>query len=136
MLRDMSKKGAYDPAKPDKNVAESNSEFLENKGRRTSRDQLEPMKIDLNDAGLPLFNKYAFSKRAGDIISDNFRIYEEKGILGKVSDTLVKNMMINPIPHMHNELIHYYSTLGFSKANKAAGSGLWDMMFGTKGVSN
>ena len=127
------KKGAYDPAKPDKNVAESNSEFLENKGRRTSRDQLEPMKIDLNDAGLPLFNKYAFSKRAGDIISDNFRIYEEKGILGKVSDTLVKNMMINPIPHMHNELIHYYSTLGFSKANRAAGAGLWDMMFGTKG---
>ena len=127
------KRGAYDPAKPEKNVAESNSERLENKGRRTSRDQLEPMKIDLNDAGLPLFNKYAFSKRAGDIISDNFRIYEEKGILGKVSDTLVKNMMLNPIPHMHNELIHYYSTLGFSKANKAFGQGLWNNMFGTKG---
>ena len=127
------KKGAYDPAKPDKNVAESTSELAENKGRRTSRDQLEPMKIDLNDAGLPLFNKYAFSKRAGDIISDNFRIYEEKGILGKVSDTLVKNMMINPIPHMHNEMVHYYSTLGFMKGNQAAGASVWNMMFGTKG---
>ena len=127
------KRGAYDPANPDKNIAETRSERLENKGFKTSRDQLEPMKIDLNDAGLPTFNKYAFSKRAGDIISDNFRIYEEKGILGKVSDTLVKNMMLNPIPHMHNELIHYYSTLGFSKANKAFGSGLWNNMFGTKG---
>jgi len=109
------KRGSYDPAKPEKNIAESASERAENQGFKTSRDQLEPIKVDLNDAGLPKFNDYAFSKRAGDIISDNFRIYEEKGILGKVSDTLVKNMMINPIPHMHNEMIHYYSTLGFTK---------------------
>lgn len=127
------KRGSYDPAKPDKNIAESASERAENQGFKTSRDQLEPIKVDLNDAGLPKFNDYAFSKRAGDIISDNFRIYEEKGILGKVSDTLVKNMMINPIPHMHNELIHYYSTLGLKEGVKASGSGLWDMMFGTKG---
>ena len=130
------KRGPYDPAKPDKNIAESTSERLENKGRKTSRDQLEPIKMDLTDAGLPIFNKYAFSKRAGDIIADNFKIYKEKGVLGKVSDTLVKNMMINPIPHMHNELVHYYSTLGFSKGNKAAGEGLWDMMFGRKESSS
>jgi hypothetical protein len=127
------KRGSYDPAKPDKNIAQTASERAENQGFKTSRDQLEPMKIDLNDAGLPRFSNYAFSKRAGDIISDNFRIYEEKGILGKVSDTLVKNMMINPLPHMHNELIHYYSTLGLQQAGKAGVSGLWNQMFGTKG---
>ena len=102
---------AYDPLKPTKNIAKTSSELYANQGKDVNPRQLTSAKIDLNEAGLPKLAGMKFSRRVAGIIEDNFRPYE-KTIVSKISDALVKNMMLNPIPHMHNELIHYYSTKG------------------------
>ena len=124
--------GLYDPKFPNKNIAKFELDIKKNQGFETNAGQLKEMKIDLDAVGLQEFKGYKASERAGDILFDNFRIYENKSLLGKISDALVKNMMLNPIPHMHNELIHYYSTLGATKSAKASGAGLWNVMFGKK----
>ena len=79
---------------------------------------LEPLRFDADKAGMGGLSNYYFSKRAGDVIGDNFRAYKQKGILGTISDGLVKNMMLNPFPHMHNEVVHYYASLGLTKGLK------------------
>ena len=102
---------AYDPLKPTKNIAQTSSDLYANQGKDVNPRQLTAAKIDLNEAGLPKLADKKFSRRVAGIIEDNFRPYE-KTVISKISDALVKNMMLNPIPHMHNELIHYYSTKG------------------------
>lgn len=59
-------------------------------------------------------DKYYYKDRAAEILEDANRP-RPNTILTKVSDALVKNMMLNPLPHMHNELIHFYSTKGFMR---------------------
>ena len=102
---------AYDPLKPTKNIAQTSSELYANQGKDVNPRQLTSAKIDLNEAGLPKLADKKLSRRVAGIIEDSFRPYE-KTLVSKISDSLVKNMMLNPIPHMHNELIHYYSTKG------------------------
>jgi len=99
----------YDPRYPDRNVAKTTTELDRNNSKEVSPNQLRGR---VNNPALPGLGNKSLSKRAADIIEDNFKEYK-KGILSKVSDALVKNMMLNPIPHMHNELIHFYSTKGF-----------------------
>ena len=57
---------------------------------------------------------YVYKDRAAEVLEDANRPRPDT-ILTKVSDALVKNMMLNPLPHMHNELIHFYSTKGFMR---------------------
>lgn len=57
-------------------------------------------------------DNYVYKDRAAEILEDANRPRPDT-ILTKVSDALVKNMMLNPLIHMHNELIHFYSTKGF-----------------------
>lgn len=102
----------YDPKFPNKNIATTNKEFINNASRDVGVNQLSDLKLDVMEAGLTRFSGKKFSRRVASIIEDNFRPFE-KSYLGRVSDALVKNMMLNPIPHMHNELIHFYSTKGF-----------------------
>ena len=99
----------YDPRYPDRRVAKTTSELDRNNGREVSPNQLRGR---VNNPALPGLDGKKLSKRAADVIEDNFKEYK-KGVMSKVSDALVKNMMLNPIPHMHNELVHFYSTKGF-----------------------
>jgi hypothetical protein len=103
---------AYDPLKPTKNVAKTSAEYRANDNRDVSTKQLtKEINIDLTDAGLGKLKGMKFSKRVAGVLEDAFRPYQ-KTMASKVSDAIVKNMMLNPIPHMHNELIHFYSTKG------------------------
>jgi hypothetical protein len=61
----------------------------------------------------PQLNNYVFEPRVAEIISD-FNKNWQPNFLTEVSNGLVKNMMINPIPHMHNELVHWFINRGAS----------------------
>ena len=78
---------------------------------------------------------YVYKDRAAEILEDANRPRPDT-ILTKVSDALVKNMMLNPLPHMHNELIHFYSTKGFMRtwSPKARQQFKEDMMWAQKEV--
>ena len=69
---------------------------------------------DLQKAGIGKLQDYYYKDRAAEILEDANRPRPDT-LLTKVSDALVKNMMLNPLPHMHNELIHFYSTKGFMR---------------------
>ena len=125
------KQNMYDPRYPDKNRTISDRQKEINKGDEVNIGQLTSLKFDTDAAGLKGWGQMKVSRRVGDILQDSYREFN-KSILGSISDALVKNMMLNPIPHMHNELIHYYSTLGATKSAKASGAGLWNVMFGKK----
>jgi hypothetical protein len=81
-------------------------------------------------------DKYYYKDRTAEILEDANRP-RPKNVLTKVSDALVKNMMLNPIPHMHNELIHFYSTKGFMRTWSPKARALFkeDMMWAEKQVS-
>ena len=96
---------------------------------------LKPLRFDAKEAGFLRMSNYYFSKRAGDVIGDNFRVYTQKGILGAISDGLVKNMMLNPFPHMHNEVVHYYASLGATKGLKGKQQGIYNVLFQNKEVA-
>ena len=109
------KQNMYDPRYPNKNRTESDRQKEINKGDDVNIGQLTSLKFDTDAAGLKGWGDMKVSRRVGDILQDSYREFN-KSILGSISDALVKNMMLNPIPHMHNELIHYYSTSGVSKS--------------------
>ena len=109
---------AYDPKNPNK------------------PGSLKPLSFNAKEAGFDRMSNAYFSRRAGDVIGDNFRVYKQKGILGAVSDALVKNMMLNPIPHMHNEVVHYYASLGLSKAGKNTGQSIYNLLFENKDIAS
>jgi hypothetical protein len=108
---------AYDPKNPNK------------------PGSLKPLRFNAKEAGFDRMSNYYFSKRAGDVIGDNFRVYKQKGILGAISDALVKNMMLNPFPHMHNEVVHYYASLGVTKGSIGKGGGIYNVLFKNKDVA-
>jgi len=108
---------AYDPKNPNK------------------PGSLKPLRFDAKEAGFDRMSNYYLSKRAGDVIGDNFRVYKQKGILGAISDGLVKNMMLNPFPHMHNEVVHYYASLGATKGLKGKQQGIYNVLFQNKEVA-
>ena len=109
------KQNMYDPRYPDKNRTISDRQKEINKGDEVNIGQLTSLKFDTDAAGLRGWGQMKVSRRVGDILQDSYREFN-KSILGSISDALVKNMMLNPLPHMHNELIHYYSTSGVSKS--------------------
>ena len=109
------KQNMYDPRYPDKNRTISDRQKEINKGDEVNIGQLTSLKFDTDAAGLKGWGQMKVSRRVGDILQDSYREFN-KSILGSISDALVKNMMLNPLPHMHNELIHYYSTSGVSKS--------------------
>lgn len=109
------KQALYDPKFPDKNRTISERQKEINKGDDINISQLTNFKFDVDAAGLKGWGDLKVSRRVQDILQDNYREFNNS-FLGTVSNALVKNMMLNPIPHMHNELIHYYSTSGVSKS--------------------
>ena len=61
----------------------------------------------------PQLREYAFDPRVAEMLEDFNRSYDNTGIT-TASNMLIKNMMLNPVPHMHNELVHWYLARGAS----------------------
>ena len=62
---------------------------------------------------LPQFAGMAFENRTADIIED-YAINRSPNALTTLSGMLIKNMMLNPIPHIFNEAWHLYNARGLT----------------------
>ena len=62
---------------------------------------------------VPQFDGYAFKDDIASIIEDFARVHNPNA-LTMLSGTLIKNMMLNPLPHMINEVWHLYNARGLS----------------------
>ena len=62
---------------------------------------------------IPQLRGYHFDPKTAAIIEDFARVYDPT-ILSKMTAALVKNMMLNPIPHMFNEAMHLFNARGFT----------------------
>jgi hypothetical protein len=62
---------------------------------------------------IPQLRGWHFDPKAAAIVEDFAKVWENNMIL-KLSNQLVKNMMLNPIPHMFNEAMHLWNARGFT----------------------
>lgn len=68
---------------------------------------------DLGRLNKPLREQY-MKTRTAEVLEDAFRTRKESWFT-TVSNGMVKNMMLNSLPHMHNELIHWYLSRGMMR---------------------
>ena len=68
-----------------------------------------PMYIDK----IPALRGYAFPNKTAEVIEDFARNISD-GLLTNLSGIIVKNMMMNPLPHMFNEGMHLYNSRGLT----------------------
>jgi len=62
---------------------------------------------------IPQFDGYAFKDDVAEIIED-FAVSRNPNALTFLSGALIKNMMLNPLPHMMNEAWHVYNARGLT----------------------
>lgn len=62
---------------------------------------------------MPQLNDYVFDPRTAEILEDFNRRWEPT-FLTEASNAVIKNMMVNPLPHIHNEAVHWYLSRGAS----------------------
>ena len=62
---------------------------------------------------IPQLRGWHFDSKTAAIISDFAKVWDNSMYM-KLSNAIVKNMMLNPIPHMFNEVMHLWNARGFS----------------------
>ena len=62
---------------------------------------------------IPQLRGWHFDPKTAAIISDFAKVWND-GMYMKLSNAIVKNMMLNPIPHMFNEVMHLWNARGFT----------------------
>ena len=62
---------------------------------------------------VPELRGWHFDPKAAAIISDFAKVWDNT-LWMKLTNQLVKNMMLNPVPHMFNEVMHLWNARGFS----------------------
>jgi hypothetical protein len=62
---------------------------------------------------IPALAGYAFPRKMAEVIEDFARV-REPTLLTNLASILVKNMMMNPLPHMFNEAMHLYNARGLT----------------------
>jgi hypothetical protein len=62
---------------------------------------------------IPQLRGWAFDPKTRVIIEDFAKVWDNSMYM-KLSNAIVKNMMLNPIPHMFNEVMHLWNARGFS----------------------
>ena len=62
---------------------------------------------------IPELRGWHFDPKAAAIISDFAKVWDND-LWMKLTNQLVKNMMLNPVPHMFNEVMHLWNARGFS----------------------
>jgi predicted transcriptional regulator len=62
---------------------------------------------------IPQLRGWHFDPKTAAIISDFAKVWDNTMYM-KLSNALVKNMMLNPIPHMFNEVMHLWNARGFT----------------------
>lgn len=62
---------------------------------------------------IPSLVGYAFPQKVAEIIEDFARV-RDPNLLTSIAGMLIKNMMMNPLPHMFNEAWHLFNARGLS----------------------
>jgi hypothetical protein len=73
------------------------------------RHYVEPQSL----SRIPQLRGWAFDPKTAAIIEDFAKVWDNNMYM-KLSNALVKNMMLNPIPHMFNEVMHLWNARGFT----------------------
>jgi hypothetical protein len=75
---------------------------------------LPPHYVQPENIGLiPELRGWAFDPKAAAIIDDFAKVWDNTMWM-KATNALVKNMMLNPVPHMFNEVMHLWNARGFT----------------------
>ena len=82
------------------------------KGKEQSIETTRPG-VDFGKEGFPELEGMRTDKVTAEILEDVFT-RREPNIVNHVSNAMIRNMLINPLPHIHNELIHLVGTAGLS----------------------
>jgi hypothetical protein len=92
------------------------SEFFKRVGHAPDQDPktlpshyVEPKSLNR----IPQLRGWAFDPKTAAIIEDFAKVWDNNMYM-KLSNALVKNMMLNPIPHMFNEVMHLWNARGFT----------------------
>ena len=69
--------------------------------------------VDYQKMGIEELTGVRMDKRTAEIFEDIFT-YHEPTTMTNISNAIVRNMLINPFPHIHNEFVHLVGTAGMS----------------------
>tara|TARA_R110000787_G_scaffold32754_2_gene86545 strand:+ start:1949 stop:6166 length:4218 start_codon:yes stop_codon:yes gene_type:complete len=90
--------------------------------KETSGPKERLTETDAAGLGLPEIENYRYTPRVKEILED-LLVQRKPGIIQHISNTMIRNMLLNPLPHIHNEVIHLLGTAGitvFSPKNSIA----------------
>lgn len=71
----------------------------------------------LNDSAksaFPAFRDYAMPAEYAEVLEDFADKYKDSGMLDTMNNAMIRSMMINPLPHIMNELVHWFDSRGAS----------------------
>jgi hypothetical protein len=77
------------------------------------KDLPKGWKIPDNIDKIPQLRGWHFDPKTAAIIEDFAKVWDNTMWM-KLSNQIVKNMMLNPIPHMFNEIMHLWNARGFT----------------------
>jgi len=77
------------------------------------KDLPKDWKVPNNIDRIPQLRGWHFDPKTAAIISDFAKVWDD-GMYMKLSNAIVKNMMLNPVPHMFNEVMHLWNARGFT----------------------
>ena len=93
-----------------------NSELFKRVGHSPDQDLKTLPKgwvVPSNIDRIPQLRGWHFDPKTAAMISDFAKVWDN-GMYMKLSNAIVKNMMLNPVPHMFNELMHLWNARGFT----------------------
>ena len=77
------------------------------------KDLPKDWKVPNNIDRIPQLRGWHFDPKTAAIISDFAKVWDDSMYM-KLSNAIVKNMMLNPVPHMFNEVMHLWNARGFT----------------------
>ena len=90
------------------------------KGQKEQSIETTRPGVDFAKEGFPELEGMRTDKVTAEVLEDVF-MRREPNIINHVSNAMIRNMLLNPLPHIHNELIHLVGTAGLSAFVTAKG---------------
>ena len=109
----MKERAKLDPSLPDPVAVPKDYIGRPKKGAKEQSIETTRPGVDFTKEGFPELEGLRTDKVTAEILEDVFR-RREPNIVNQVSNAMIRNMLLNPLPHIHNELIHLVGTAGIS----------------------
>ena len=109
----MKERAKLDPSLPDPVAVPKDYIGRPKKGAKEQSIETTRPGVDFTKEGFPELEGLRTDKVTAEILEDVFR-RREPNIVNQVSNAMIRNMLLNPLPHIHNELIHLVGTAGIN----------------------